>query len=112
MNAPRGNPKWRATAPKLWRIRAKAHDGLVVTLGKYETESEAQLDLQRLADAGGYRNLLVEALPPPPPLPPDSTTQPLPGQSPAGRLSAPPAAVRKAAGPGRRPPRRPGKKER
>ena len=73
MNSQRGNPKWRVTAPKLWRIRGKARDGLVVTLGKYETEPEAQLDLQRLAHAGGYRNLTVEALPPPPPPPPQDT---------------------------------------
>ena len=67
MNPVRGNPNWRVATPKLWRIRGKARDGLVVTLGKYETEPEAQLDLQRLTDAGDYRNLAVEALPPPPP---------------------------------------------
>ncbi len=69
MSVQRGNPSWRPAAPKLWRIRGKARDGLVVTLGKYETEAEAQLDLQRLSDAGGYRDLAVEALPPPPPPP-------------------------------------------
>lgn len=53
--------------PKLWRIRGKARDGLVVTLGKYETEPEAEVDLERLTKSGGYRNLAVEALPPPPP---------------------------------------------
>lgn len=67
MTPVRGNPNWRATAPKLWRIRGKARDGLIVTLGRYETETEAQLDLKRLADLGNYRNLEVEALPPPPP---------------------------------------------
>lgn len=72
MSAQRGNPNWRPTAPKLWRIRGKARDGLVVTLGKYETEAEAQLDLQRLSDARDYRNLVVEALPPPPPPPQDA----------------------------------------
>jgi hypothetical protein len=65
----RGNPKWRITVPKLWRIRGKARDGLVVTLGKYETEPEAQLDLERLTKSGGYRNLALEELDPPPPLP-------------------------------------------
>jgi hypothetical protein len=69
LNAPRGNPKWRVMPPKLWRIRGKARDGLVVTLGKYATEPEAQLDLQRLTEDGGYRNLSLEALPPPPPQP-------------------------------------------
>ncbi|MBI5865990.1 MAG: hypothetical protein HZB38_16095 [Planctomycetes bacterium] len=67
MNVPRGNPKWRALSPKLWRIRGKARDGLVVTLGKYETEPDAQLDLERLTKSGEYHNLAVEALPPPPP---------------------------------------------
>jgi hypothetical protein len=61
----RGNPKWRMTAPKLWRIRGRSRDGLVVTLGKYETEPEAHLDLARLTKSGGYRNLAVEALAPP-----------------------------------------------
>lgn len=73
MSARRGSPSWRSTAPKLWRIRGQARDGLVVTLGKYETEAEAQLDLGRLSGAGGYRNLAVEALPPPPPPPPQDT---------------------------------------
>ncbi len=70
MTTPRGNPSWRQPAPKLWRIRGQAPDGLVVTLGRYETEPEAQLDLQRLTDRGGYRNLTLQpiAAPPPPPL--------------------------------------------
>lgn len=67
MNPQRGKPTWRTSTPKRWRIRGKARDGLVVTLGKYETEAEAQLDLQRLTAAGRYRNLGLEALPPPPP---------------------------------------------
>jgi hypothetical protein len=68
MTAPPRVPRWPAAAkPKLWRIRGEASDGLLVTLGKYETEPEAQLDLQRLTDAGEYRKLTLEALPPPPP---------------------------------------------
>ncbi len=63
-NAPKA---WRNTGPKLWRIRGKARDGLVVTLGRYETEPEAQTDLLRLTDYGGYRNLELEAIIPPPP---------------------------------------------
>jgi hypothetical protein len=58
---------WRSSGPKLWRIRGKARDGLVVTLGRYETEPEAQTDLLRLADYGGYRNLELQAIIPPPP---------------------------------------------
>jgi hypothetical protein len=65
MTAGRGNPKWREIAPKLWRIRGKAPDGLVVTLGRYATEPEAQIDLQRLTQEGHYRNIKLEALAPP-----------------------------------------------
>jgi hypothetical protein len=60
---------WRASAPKLWRIRGKARDGLVVTLGRYETEPDAQLDMQRLTRDGDYRNLELQAIDPPAPLP-------------------------------------------
>ncbi len=58
---------WYTNTPKLWRIRGKARDGLVVTLGRYETEPQAQLDLERLTQAGGYRNLELQAITPPPP---------------------------------------------
>ncbi len=66
----RGNPGWHQPAPKLWRIRGQARDGLVVTLGRYETEPEAQLDLQRLSVGGAYRNLTLQpiAAPQPPPI--------------------------------------------
>ncbi len=61
---------WYTNTPKLWRIRGKARDGLVVTLGRYETEPQAQVDLQRLTQDGGYRNLELQAITPPPPPPP------------------------------------------
>ncbi len=70
MTTARGNPSWRQTAPKLWRICGQAPDGLLVTLGKYETEPEAQLDLQRLTARGGYRNLTLQPIAAPPPPPP------------------------------------------
>ncbi len=73
---------WRTSAPKLWRIRGKAGDGLVVTLGRYETEPEAQIDLQRLTGDGGYRNLELQAItpvaPPPTSLPPPMVNRPPP----------------------------------
>ena len=56
---------WRNNTPKLWRIVGKARDGLVVTLGRYETEPEAQNDLQRLTDEGSYRHLELQAITPP-----------------------------------------------
>jgi hypothetical protein len=68
LNQQRVNSNWRVIVPKLWRIRGQARDGLVVTLGRYETEPEAQLDLQRLTAAGDYRDLALEALDPPAPL--------------------------------------------
>jgi hypothetical protein len=63
--SPRPPKVWRATPPKLWRIRGKAADGMVVTLGRYTTEPEAQVDFQRLTHGGVYRNLELEALDPP-----------------------------------------------
>ena len=65
--SPRAPKVWRTSAPKLWRIRGRAPDGLVVTLGRYETEPEAQIDLQRLTASEGYRNLELQAIIPPPP---------------------------------------------
>ncbi len=62
---PQPQRKWRASAPKLWRIRGEARDGLVVTLGRYETEPEAQIDMQRLTRDGSYRNLEIQPLAPP-----------------------------------------------
>lgn len=60
---------WRTSVPKLWRIRGRARDGLLVTLGRYETEPEAQFDLLRLTEGGRYRNLELQALAPPAPPP-------------------------------------------
>ncbi len=53
------------TEPKLWRIRGKASDGLVVTLGRYDTETQARTDLQRFAAEAVYRDLSVEPISPP-----------------------------------------------
>lgn len=52
--------------PKLWRVRGKAPDGLVVTLGRYETQPEAEADMERLAREGRYRKLELQAITPPP----------------------------------------------
>jgi hypothetical protein len=57
---PKSYPKWNL--PKHWRLRGRAADGLVVTLGRYETEEEAQADSKRLAVGGAYRDLVVQAL--------------------------------------------------
>jgi hypothetical protein len=58
---------WYANTPKLWRIRGKSRDGLVVTLGRYETEPQAQVELQRYTQEGYYRKLELQAITPPPP---------------------------------------------
>ncbi len=69
---PNGKPtriypsKWNPRRNWIWRLRGKARDGLVVTLGRYETTVEAEADLARITVAGGYRNLILEALEPVP----------------------------------------------
>jgi hypothetical protein len=52
--------KWNQ--PKRWRVRGVAADGLTVTLGRYVTEEEATADCHRLAQGGGYRDLVVQPL--------------------------------------------------
>ena len=56
--------KWNP--PKYWRVRARAADGLTVTLGRYETAEEAHAQSDRFAESGGYRNLAVEPIAPRP----------------------------------------------
>jgi hypothetical protein len=53
--------KWSAkwNQPKLWRLRGKAVDGMMVTLGRYETQEEAQTDCSKFAATGGYRELAI-----------------------------------------------------
>ncbi len=48
--------------PKRWRLRGKAADGLVVTLGRYDTEEEAQADCRKFAGTGIYRELAVQPI--------------------------------------------------
>jgi hypothetical protein len=50
--------------PKLFRIRGRAPDGLVVTLGSYDTEPEAQSDFERLGKEARYRELEIQPIPP------------------------------------------------
>ncbi len=54
--------KWNPRRNWIWRLRGKARDGLIVTLGRYETTPEAEADLARVTAGGGYRNLVLEAL--------------------------------------------------
>ncbi len=57
---PKSYPKWNL--PKHWRLRGRAADGLMVTLGRYDTEEEAQADSKRLAVSGAYRDLVIQPL--------------------------------------------------
>jgi hypothetical protein len=58
--------------PKLWRIRGRSSDGLVVTLGRYETRPEAQLDFERFNREGRYRDIELQEILSPDPLHPSS----------------------------------------
>ncbi|MEW6249970.1 MAG: hypothetical protein AB1716_04930 [Planctomycetota bacterium] len=49
--------------PKRWRVRGKAADGLVVTLGRYDTEEQAQADCRKFIEEAVYRDLTVQAIP-------------------------------------------------
>lgn len=55
-------PPAKGNEPKLWRLRAKAADGLVVTLGRYETAEQAHADCEKFRQQGGYRDLAVQAI--------------------------------------------------
>ncbi len=56
--------KWNPRRNWIWRLRGKAVDGLVVTLGRYETTDEAEADLARMSVAGAYRDLVLQPLEP------------------------------------------------
>ncbi len=56
--------KWNP--PKHWRVRGRAVDGLIVTLGRYETAEEAHAQSGKLAESGEYRDLAVEPIAPRP----------------------------------------------
>ena len=58
--------KWNPRRIWIWRLRGKAVDGLVVTLGRYETTDEAQADLARMTVGGAYRDLVLQPLEPAP----------------------------------------------
>ncbi len=58
--------KWTPRRNWIWRLRGKAADGLVVTLGRYETTADAEADLARMTARGAYRNLVLQPLEPAP----------------------------------------------
>lgn len=54
--------------PILFRIVGKSRDGMTVTLGKYQTLVEAELDMVRLSRESFYRDLKIHEIVPPPPV--------------------------------------------
>jgi hypothetical protein len=66
INVPRKISKWNPQRIWIWRLRGKAADGLVVTLGRYESTVEAEADLARMTAGGTYRNLVLQPLEPAP----------------------------------------------
>lgn len=64
--------KWQGQ-PKLWRVRGKSTDGMIVTLGNHDTETAARADADKLRKANFYRDVTVEPIKQPPT--PDSETE-------------------------------------
>ena len=52
----------RKTEPKIWhwRIRGRSSDSQIVTLGKYDTQDEAQVHYDKIIEEGFYRNVRLE----------------------------------------------------
>jgi hypothetical protein len=55
--------KWQGQ-PKQWRVRGKSTDGLTVTLGNHDTETEAQADAEKFLKGKFYRDVTVERITP------------------------------------------------
>jgi hypothetical protein len=55
--------KWQGR-PKHWRVRGISIDGLTVTLGNHDTETEAQADAARFLSGRFYRDVTVERITP------------------------------------------------
>ena len=54
----------RAREPLTWRVRGKASDGMIVTLGKYDSEKEAEADCERFVKEG-YADVRIDPIKPP-----------------------------------------------
>ncbi len=80
-------PAGKQGNPKLWRVQGKASDGLVVTLGRFETEEQAKAEAERLVADAAYRDIVVQAIVPAPR--PESADGPATPASPPGRAAPP-----------------------
>jgi hypothetical protein len=61
--------KWQGE-PKRWRVRGKSTDGMMVTLGCYDTQKAAQAEADKFLRERFYRDVTVERIEPaadPPP---------------------------------------------
>jgi hypothetical protein len=47
-------------------VQGKATDGLIVTLGRFDTQEQADVEAQRLIAEAAYRDIVVQAIIPPP----------------------------------------------
>lgn len=54
--------KWQGQ-PKLWRVRGKSTDGMIVTLGNHDTETAAKADAEKFEKGKFYREVKVEPIP-------------------------------------------------
>lgn len=52
-----------------WRVRGRSFDSRMVTLGRYDTETEARAEHSRIMKEGLYPNAIVEQLKPAPGVP-------------------------------------------
>ena len=69
MSYKRGAKSQDKLVGKDWRIQAESVDGLLVTLGKYDTKEGAETDMARIEEEGFYRKPTITYTPPVEPKP-------------------------------------------
>ncbi len=53
--------KWQGE-PKTWRVRGESSDGMIVTLGRHDTEEAAKADAAKLVKEGFYGDVTIEPI--------------------------------------------------
>ncbi len=61
--------KGKEKPQKVYRVEAESSDGVVVTLGRYETKESAESDSRRIVEDAYYTNVNIIHTPPPEPEP-------------------------------------------